>query len=74
MPMARGIKRFACRQEIGTVKMRTGLKDARNTVLNSDLHLARQDKNPLVLTVAVKRAAETRRTGSQLVAAAGKHL
>ena len=54
--------------------MLAGLKDARYAVLNSNLHLACQDKNPLGRTGAMKSAAKPYWTSPKLVSAACKHL
>ena len=74
MAVDAGVKGRAFGQYIGAEKMLAGAKDARHAALQTNFHLAAQNKHPLGCTGAVELAAKTHRAGAQLVAATGKYL
>ena len=59
----------AGRQGVGRVKMIAPAEHATAAVLQTDLHVAVQNEDPLVVTRAVELAAKTGRAVAQLVAA-----
>lgn len=63
-----GIKGSTRWQRIGRIKMVARAKNPARTVLQTDLHLAAQNKNPLVVPRAMELASKSRWTVTQLIA------
>ena len=68
------VKRSPFGQKVCGIKMLAGAKDARRSVLQTDLHLAAQNETPLCRPCAVKSAAKAHRALPQLKAAGRKHV
>src|SRR5712671_942565 len=67
-----GIEARAGRQGIVRKKMLAGPEDARAAVLKPDLHLPREDEDPLSVRRAMPLAAESERAVAKLIARGGK--
>ncbi|MBV5332664.1 hypothetical protein JZU54_03680, partial [bacterium] len=61
-------------QCVGGVKMHSTAENFGAAILQSNLHLACQNKHPLRLSSAVKLTAKANRAGTQLVALSGKYF
>ena len=69
-----GVKGSAFGQQVGAEKVLARAKHAGDATLQTNFHLAAQNKYPLRRAGAVKLAAKAHRADSQLIAATGKYL